>query len=98
MVELKHLNKYFLKYKIKIIIGIFITIIARIFALITPNLIGNSITIIENFVSTSSIEIEIIKIKLLTNILMIVGSAIVAGIFTFIMRQMLINVSRFIEF
>ena len=92
MVELKHLNKYFLKYKIKIIIGIFITIIARIFALITPNLIGNSITIIENFVSTSSIEIEIIKIKLLTNILMIVGSAIVAGIFTFIMRQMLINV------
>ena len=29
---------------------------------------------------------------------MIVGSAIVAGIFTFIMRQMLINVSRFIEF
>ena len=29
---------------------------------------------------------------------MIVGSAIIAGLFTFIMRQMLINVSRFIEF
>ena len=29
---------------------------------------------------------------------MIVGSAIIAGIFTFIMRQMIINVSRYIEF
>ena len=98
MVELKHLNKYFLKYKFKIIIGIFITIIARIFALITPNLIGDSITVIENYISTSSMDIEVMKSKLLTNILIIVGSAIIAGIFTFIMRQMLINVSRFIEF
>ena len=98
MVELKHLNKYFLKYKFKIIIGIFITIIARIFALITPNLIGDSITVIENYISTTSMDIEVMKSKLLTNILIIVGSAIIAGIFTFIMRQMLINVSRFIEF
>ena len=98
MVELKHLNKYFLKYKSKIIIGIFITIIARIFALVAPNLIGDSITIIENYLNSSSFDIKIVKSKLLKNILMIVGSAIIAGIFTFIMRQMLINVSRFIEF
>ena len=98
MVELKHLNKYLLKYKVKIITGIFITIIARIFALVAPNLIGNSITIIENYLFSSSIELEIVKEKLIINILMIVGSAIIAGVFTFIMRQMLINVSRFIEF
>jgi ATP-binding cassette, subfamily B, multidrug efflux pump len=98
MLELKHLNKYFFKYKVKIIIGILITIIARIFALIAPNLIGNSITTIENYLSTSSLDVETIKSKLLTNILLIIGSAIIAGIFTFIMRQMLINVSRFIEF
>ncbi len=98
MVELKHLNKYLLKYKVKIITGIFITIIARIFALVAPNLIGNSITIIENYLFSSSIELEIVKEKLIVNILMIVGSAIIAGVFTFIMRQMLINVSRFIEF
>ncbi|MDA0757869.1 MAG: ABC transporter ATP-binding protein [Bacteroidetes bacterium] len=98
MLELKHLNKYFFKYKVKIIIGILITIIARIFALIAPNLIGNSITTIENYLSTSSLDVETIKSKLLTNILLIIGSASIAGIFTFIMRQMLINVSRFIEF
>ena len=98
MVELKHLNKYFLKYKVKIIIGILITVIARIFALVAPNLIGDSITVIENYLNSSSYDIDVVKDKLLKNILMIVGSAIIAGIFTFIMRQMLINVSRFIEF
>ena len=98
MVELKHLNKYLLKYKFKIIIGIFITIIARIFALVAPNLIGDSITLIENYLFSSDIELLIVKKKLLSNILIIVVSAIIAGIFTFIMRQMLINVSRYIEF
>ena len=98
MIELKHLNKYLLKYKFKIIIGIFITIIARIFALVAPNLIGDSITLIENYLFSSDIELVIVKKKLLSNILMIVVSAIIAGIFTFIMRQMLINVSRYIEF
>lgn len=98
MVELKHLNKYLLKYKFKIITGIFITIIARIFALVAPNLIGNSITIIENYLFSNLYELEIVKGKLIINILMIIGSAFLAGVFTFIMRQMLINVSRFIEF
>ena len=98
MVELKHLNKYLLKYKFKIITGIFITIIARIFALVAPNLIGNSITIIENYLFSNLYELDIVKEKLIINILMIIGSALLAGVFTFIMRQMLINVSRFIEF
>ena len=98
MVELKHLNKYLLKYKFKIITGIFITIIARTFALVAPNLIGNSITIIENYLFSNLYELEIVKEKLIINILMIIGSAFLAGVFTFIMRQMLINVSRFIEF
>ena len=39
-----------------------------------------------------------VKEKLLFNIIVIVGSAILAGLFTFVMRQMLINVSRYIEF
>ena len=98
MKELKFLNKFLFKYKIKLIIGFFITVTARIFALVAPNLVGNSITLIENYVLSSSIELEILKEKLLLNILLIVGSAILAGIFTFIMRQMIINVSRFIEF
>ena len=98
MKELKYLNKFFFKYKQKIIIGILITIVARIFALVAPNLVGDSITIIENFYLNKSINNIDLKDKLLINIFLIVGSAILAGVFTFLMRQTLINVSRHIEY
>ena len=98
MKELKYLNKFFFKYKQKIIIGILITIVARIFALVAPNLVGDSITIIENFYLNKSISNIELKDKLLINIFLIVGSAILAGMFTFLMRQTLINVSRHIEY
>ena len=49
-------------------------------------------------VLSSSVELEFLKQKLIINIILIIGSAIIAGIFTFIMRQMIINVSRYIEF
>ena len=98
MGELKYLNKFFYDYRSKIIIGIIITIIARIFALVAPNLVGDSITLIEQYTLKKSIQIEYLKQELLMNILFIILSALIAGVFTFIMRQTLINVSRFIEF
>ena len=78
-------------------IGILITIIARIFALVAPNLIGDSITIIENYLSDGD-DPAIVKRSLINNIVLIIGASITAGLLTFVMRQTLINVSRFIEF
>lgn len=97
MKSLKYLNKFFYKYRFRILIGILITIIARIFALVAPNLIGDSITIIDNYLSNGN-DPTIVKKNLINNILLIIGASITAGFFTFIMRQTLINVSRFIEF
>ena len=65
MGELKYLNKFFYTYKSKIIIGIIITIIARIFALVAPNLVGDSITLIEQYTLKNSIEIDYLKEQLL---------------------------------
>lgn len=93
--ELKHLNKYFLKYKNNLLIGIAITIIARVFLLFTPRYIRHIFEIIENKAGLSQ---SAIKSNLLEAILYIVGAAIVAGIFTFLMRQTIINVSRYIEY
>lgn len=97
MKSLNYLNKFFFKYRLRILIGILITIIARFFALVAPNLIGESITIIDNYLSNGG-DPTIIRKSLIKNILFIVGAAFLAGGFTFIMRQTLINVSRFIEF
>ncbi len=98
MKELKHLNKYFLKYKGKVIIGIVITIVSKIFLLFTPELIGSSIDVVDDFRKGLITDIAIVKQELLINILYIIGAAIITGILTFFMRQTIINVSRYIEF
>lgn len=97
MKALKHLNKYFYKYRYRLIIGIIITIIAKVFALFTPRLIGASINVVSDRFE-AKISQEAFESELLLNVLLIIGAAIVAGIFTFLMRQTIINVSRYIEY
>ncbi len=98
MKELQHLNKYFYKYRYKLLSGIVITIIARIFLLFTPELIGTSVDILDEYRKGLVTDISFVKSELLKNILYIVGAAIIGGIFTFLMRQTLINVSRYVEY
>ena len=98
MRELAYLNKYLLKYKWKLILGFLITIVARIFYLFLPRLIGNSLSSVEKYLRGSVSNVQEIKETLLINIVIIIGSALISGFFTFLMRQTIINVSRFIEF
>ena len=98
MKELKYLNKYLYKYRVRLLFGVLITIIARIFSLFAPRLIGNSLTAVERFIKSETTPIEVIKEELFWNIVIIISAAIVSGFFTFLMRQTIINVSRYIEF
>lgn len=97
MKELRYLNKYFYKYKFYFISGILIAIIARIFALYTPRLVGDSMSVVEEFLK-GSIERDAANSVFLKNFLLIVGATLVAGFFLFLTRQTLIVVSRHIEF
>ncbi len=97
MKELKYLNKYFLKYRYRIILGILITIGSKVFALFTPQLIGKSITLISNQL-TDPTTIGDFEQEIALYILYIFGAAVATGIFTFLMRQTIINVSRHVEF
>ncbi|UWY30448.1 ABC transporter ATP-binding protein/permease [Flavobacterium sp. TR2] len=104
MKELSYLNKYFIKYKYSFSLGILITIIAQIFSLFTPKLISKSLNAIENFDKLSAAEqnseavIAHFRQDLIHNVLLIIGTTIVAGFLTFLMRQTLIVMSRHIEF
>jgi len=98
MKELKHLTKYFLKYKYRLFIGILITIIARIFIVFTPRFTGNAIQLIEEYITNKQQASDIFKQELLDYILLILGVSIIAAFFTFLMRQTLIVMSRLIEF
>jgi ATP-binding cassette, subfamily B, multidrug efflux pump len=98
MKELQYLNKYFIKYKYRFFLGIFITIVAQIFSLFTPELIGDSIRVIEEYSKQDNISIETIKKELLNNVLLILATTVIAGFLTFLMRQTLIVMSRYVEF
>lgn len=94
MKELKYLNKYFTKYKYHFLLGIIATVVAQIFMLYTPKLIGDSI----NALTDKNLDSESIKSLLLENIIWVLITTVIAGILTFVMRQTLIVMSRFVEF
>ena len=98
MKELQFINKYFFKYRTKLLLGLLITIIARVFSLFAPRLIGNSLTAVEKFLQNPDGNLEQIQNVLLINILIIIGTTLASGFLTFWMRQTIINVSRYIEF
>jgi len=98
MKELHYLNKYFIKYKYRFLLGILITIVAQIFSLFTPKLISKSLNIIEEYIKNPIKDSSLIKHELLLSLGLIIGATIIAGFLTFLMRQTLIVMSRYIEF
>ena len=98
MKALQHLNKYFLKYKYRLIIGILITVLAKLLALEIPSIIRNSLNAIEDYQTGVVTDIEFVQSELLKNVLIIIGVAIVSGFFTFLMRQTIIVTSRLVEY
>lgn len=98
MKELQYLNKYFIKYKYRFLFGIVITIVAQIFALYTPELVGKSISLIETFLKSENKDTVLLKNELFKNIALIIFCTLIAGFLTFLMRQTLIVMSRFVEF
>lgn len=98
MKALEYLNKYLRKYFLKLLLGIVITVISRIFSLFAPRLIGESLTAVENYLTDHQADLAALKTLLLNNILIIIGATLLSGFFTFLMRQTIINVSRYIEF
>ncbi len=98
MKELQKLNPYFLKYRGRLLVGLFITIVARIFALMAPKFIGDSVDVVEKYINGDITDLAYVKHELVINILIILGTTLLAAYFTFLMRQTFIVVSRYIEF
>ncbi|MCF6222349.1 MAG: ABC transporter ATP-binding protein/permease [Flavobacteriaceae bacterium] len=98
MKALQYLNKFFYKYRYRLILGILITVVAKIFVLQIPQLIRESLNIVEDYKNNKISDLALVKSQLIVNILYIIGAALISGFFTFLMRQTLIVMSRLIEF
>lgn len=97
MKHLTYINKYFYKYRKQLIWGVLITIIARLFSLVMPKSVQYAIKAVEDYLASPTSE-KSIGSDLLLYCLVIIGATLLSGFFTFWMRQLIINVSRYIEY
>jgi len=89
MNNLKSLQKYFLKYKGKILWGILFILISNAFSTYVPIAIKNAI---------NDLQRELSNQTLVRYGLLITAASLISGIFRFLIRQTIIVVSREIEF
>lgn len=96
MKSLSYLNKYFVKYKWRFILGILFTVISNYFGVKMPVYVQDTVDSMLNNDSVSGIE-QALWLSLQVGgiyILLSLGK----GFFLFLMRQTIIVMSRFIEF
>jgi len=108
MGSLKHLNKYLLKYKYRLLLGAVFIVISNIFALYPAQIIRETFNVVESKLNNTPLVksndfFSFIDDYSFTQTILIFGLivfalAILRGIFTFFMRQSIIIMSRLIEF
>jgi len=107
MRHLSVLNKYFLKYKWRLILGILFVTISNIFAVLPPVVVRNVMDQVYNNVNTYhllgnsplsiSFRANVMKLVMYSGLILL-GFALLRGIFMFFMRQTIIVMSRHIEY
>lgn len=98
MKELKYINTFLYKYRLRLLLGILIAIASRYLAVKVPEIVKNSVNIASEYQRGTITDIQVVEKELLYNIVLIIGLAILSGFFTFLMRQTIIVTSRLIEF
>lgn len=101
MKELSYLFKYFKKYRLRLLVGVFFIVTSNIFALYPARFVRKAFdtvkAAIEQSAQTES-DLSALTEPLVHFGLLIIAFALLKGIFMFFMRQTIIVVSRLIEF
>ena len=107
MKELKSLNKFLIRYKWRLLLGVLFIVCANWFNLYPAQIFRNAIDIVVETINTyknlegSELQSEVyenLAKALLIFAALLLAVALIKGIFTFFMRYTIIMVSRFIEF
>jgi ATP-binding cassette subfamily B protein len=98
MKELKKLNPLFKRYKWQLLGGLIVTVIARLLSIVLPKYVGHIINLLNEYEARSAKDPDAFREDLLWSILIILGSTLLAAALTFVMRQLIIVVSRHLEY
>lgn len=107
MKNLASLNKYFVKYKWRLLLGLLFVSISNLFAVVSPVVVRNVLDSVQQNISiyhlvsdtklAGDLRSQIFDI-VLWNGLLLLGLALARGVFMFFMRQTIIVMSRLIEY
>lgn len=107
MKELAYLNKYFLKYKTRFLGGFLFIAISNYFRVLQPQMVRHALDLVVDSVTLHQLHngfhlqeslFERIGGTLLLFAALVIGFALIMGVFMFFMRQTLIVMSRMIEY
>jgi len=94
--SLKHINKYFLKYRWYLLLGILFVAISNIFGVYSFLYVGDAMDFVDKISNIP--DLATAHAQLLYYGGLVIGLAIVSGFFLFLMRQTIIVMSRLIEY
>lgn len=97
MKSLSHLNKYFWKYKARLILGILFAVLSTFFGIYVAILVRKA-TDFMTIAVAEHYSFEFTAAELLKYGLLILGTTILSGFLMFLMRQAIIVMSRHIEY
>lgn len=107
MKELRYLNKFLIKYKWRLLLGVLFVVAQNFFRLLVPPQFRKALdlaaTCLAEYRTADTSEeqatiISYIKINLFEYAIWVIGFAIIMGIFMYMMRKTIIVVSRLIEY
>ncbi len=107
MKNLLHLNKYFFKYRWRLLLGVLFVTLSNVFGVLPPQVIRHAFNLvkenIEYYRLYNGFEIQAAFYSVFSSAvvffaLAVLGLAVMKGIFMFFMRQTMIVMSRLIEY
>lgn len=99
MKELAYLNKYLLKYKYRLLLGVVFVVISNLFAIIPAQIVREALDHIQTTSKANNhTTIDLFDSAIVKFGLMILAMALLKGMFMFFKRQTIIVMSRKIEF
>lgn len=98
MKELAYLNKYFYKYRWRLIAGILFVAASNYFNVLIPQKIREALDFVQAELSSDAVINDKVKEALMIFAATVIGLAILKGIMMYFMRQTIIVMSRLIEY
>jgi len=97
MKNLGSLNKYFVKYKWRLLLGLVFVAVSSKFAVMPGRVVQDILDQVQKIAGTKASHTEIIRIVFKGGMILL-GLALLRGLFMFMMRQTIIVMSRHIEY